>query len=119
MRFFPSLVSIAAAALLTASCGGGGDNVAATVSVYKSLGSSQCTGGGLTLSALQYQLAAAGIQAIAASCGLDGNVYPAICGASDGHIGIFTVPPQDVQLAVTLGFAALSTLPAAVPQACS
>lgn len=119
MRLFASLVPIAAAALLTVSCGGGGDSVAANVSVYKSLGSSQCTGGGLTLSALQYQLAAAGIQAIAASCGLDGNIYPAVCGASDGHIGIFTVPPQDVQLAVTLGFAALSTLPAAVPQACS
>ena len=117
MRAIPLLLSTVFA-LATTACGGGRDT-AATVSIYKSLGSLQCTGGGLTVSALQFQLAAAGIQAIAASCGLDGNVYPAICGASDGHIGIFNVPPQDVQLAVTLGFAALSTLPAAVPQACS
>lgn len=119
MRHVPSLAAAAVAALLTASCGGGGDNVTATVSLYKSLGSAQCTGGGITISQLQLQLAALGIQALAASCGFDGNVYLPVCGAPDGRIGIVELSARDAQLAASIGFAALSTLPAPVRQACS
>jgi len=113
------MLAALAAAMLTSACGGGGDNTTAAVAVYKELGSLQCTGGGTSVSALQTQLAVAGIEALAASCGLDGNVHPAVCGAPDGRIGIIDVRPAQAQLATTLGFAMLSTLPAPVRQACS
>jgi hypothetical protein len=117
MRAFSFLVA-AVCALATGACGGGGD-AAAPVSIYKSLGSLQCNGGGTTVSALQQQLAVAGIQALAASCGFDGNVYAAVCGAPDGRIGIIDIPAQAVQIATTLGFSPLSVLPAPLRQACS
>lgn len=115
-RFLAAAVSIAASVL--AGCGGGSDSLP-PVSVYKSLGSVQCTGGGTTVSALQQQLAVAGVQALAASCGVDGLPRAAACGVSDGKIGIFNIPPQLLQQAVSLGFASLGDVPTAVKQACS
>jgi hypothetical protein len=107
-----------ACALATTACGGGGD-APAPVAIYKSLGSLQCSGGGTTVSVLQQQLAVAGIQALAASCGIDGLGHVAACGAADGRIGIIDIPAQALQLATTLGYSPLSVLPAPLRQACS
>lgn len=57
------------ASALVVACGDGSESRATTVVVFKSLGSLQCTGGGTTLTALQGQLMAAGIEVLAAMCG--------------------------------------------------
>jgi len=100
------------------ACGGGDSAAETTIAVYKQLGSLQCTGGGASLASLERQLAEAGIRVAAATCGLDGNAYAAVCGGPDGRIGIFDVEAQQAPLASPLGFAPLSGLPAAVRGAC-
>lgn len=88
--------------------------VIGAVSVYKSAGSVQCSGGGLTPAQMQIELTSAGIGVISAACGLDGDAHIAVCGASDGRINIFEVNAADVAAAQGLGFALLSGLPNAV-----
>jgi hypothetical protein len=88
------------------------------VTLYNSFGSVQCTGGGVSLEAMQQQLAAAGIQVLSANCGTDGRMYIAVCGAADGRIGIFEVPATQAEAALALGFAPLSNLPGATTGAC-
>ena len=88
------------------------------VAFYKSFGSVQCTGGGVSFEAMQQQLTAAGIQVLSAHCGTDGRMYIAVCGAGDGRIGIFEVPEKQAEAALALGFAPLSTLPGATTGAC-
>jgi hypothetical protein len=109
------LVSLA---FIVSACGGGAEPTDATVEVFKSLGSLQCTGGGTTPAALQSQLTGAGIQVSASSCGSDGNAYPAVCGAPDGFIAIFEVPTAQQSAAQALNFEPLSTVPAATRTAC-
>ena len=109
--------SVAVAALFVAACGGG-DEAGGPVSVAKSLGSVQCAGGGITLPEMQSQLTGAGVQVLAASCGNDGVGHPAVCGASDGAIGIFDIPASQQAAAQALAFAPLSTLPHATREAC-
>jgi hypothetical protein len=112
-----TLIAIAAGAI--SACGGGGGGAPdASVALYRYLGSVQCTGGGVSLSALERQLQDAGIGVLAASCGADGNAYAALCGAPDGRIGILEVPEDKAALAATLGFAPLANLPAAVRLPC-
>src|SRR5690349_8056169 len=115
-RFLVAAVSLAATVL--AGCGGG-DDPSPPVSVFKSLGSVQCTGGGTSVAALQQQLAAAGVNALAASCGDDGLAHVTVCGATDGRIGIVDIPAAQLDAAAALGFARLSNLPDAVRRACS
>jgi len=88
------------------------------VSVYKYVGSKQCSGGGTTLATMMRQLSDAGIPAINVSCGVDGKMYPAMCGAADGRIGILEVPEAKVSAAAALGFAPLSNLPEASKTVC-
>jgi len=105
------------AALAVISCGGT-DTPPASINVYKSLGSVQCTGGGTTLSALQAQLTGAGVPVMSSSCGNDGTPHPALCGASDGAIGIVEIPLAQQVQATTLNFAPLSSLPTAYVASC-
>lgn len=89
-----------------------------SVSLYKYVGSVQCTGGGTSLPAMVRQLTDADIPVLASACGVDGNAYAAVCGAADGRIGIVEVPAAQAQAASALGFAPLSSLPAATKVAC-
>lgn len=88
------------------------------VSVYKYVGSKQCSGGGTPLATMMRQLSDAGIPAMNVSCGVDGRMYPAMCGAADGRIGILEVPEAKVAAAAARGFAPLSGLPEASKTVC-
>lgn len=88
------------------------------VSVYKTFGSVQCQDGGASLSALQRQLEAADIKVFSSACGNDGKIYPAVCGAPDGRIGIFEIPQERLNAASAQGFASLRNLPDASKTAC-
>lgn len=92
--------------------------VIGAVSVYKSAGTVQCSGGGLTPAQMQIQLTGAGIGVISAGCGVDGNAVIAMCGAPDGRINVFEVQAPDVAAAQGLGFDLLSRLPNAARVAC-
>lgn len=108
-----------------AACGGGdsgGPDIetrAAGIKVFKATGSLQCSGGGLSLSALQAQLTAAKVQVRSAECGTDGQPVPAVCGVPDGKIGIFELPIAEEAAAAAAGFKPLSTLPGAKAAPCS
>lgn len=102
-----------------AACGGSESTpVEPNISVYKYVGSVQCTGGGTPLPAMESQLSDAGIHSLAVACGGDGNLYPAICGGPDGRIAIFDVPAEQSKTAVALGFAPLGQLPGATRVTC-
>lgn len=88
------------------------------VSVYKYVGSKQCSGGGTPLATLMRQLSDGGIPAMNVSCGVDGRMYPAVCGAADGRIAILEVPEAKATAAAALGFAPLSNLPEASKTVC-
>lgn len=88
------------------------------VSVYLTLGSRQCQEGGRTVSDVQKMLREAGIQVLASSCGTDGMMYPAVCGAPDGRIAIIDVPEGQVEAARKLGLSLLSERPHAQRVAC-
>lgn len=106
------LVLILAVLAFLTACGGGEDEESST-KVFKAMGSLQCSGGGVSLAALQAQLTAAKVQVGAAACGTDGSVSAAVCGSPDGRIGIFEISPAQAGAAAAAGFAPLSTLPAA------
>lgn len=72
--------------------------------VVKPLGSRQCEGGGATLEQLTAELTTAGVQVISAADGSDGRMYPTVCGAPDGRIGVFAIPTSQVDVATGLGF---------------
>lgn len=115
MRIFPVLLVVP----FFAGCAGEKSaSVGPKVSLYKTIGSAQCSGGGTSLAAMERQLIDAGIEVYAAACGGDGKFYPAVCGASDGRIAIFDIPSAQVPTAATLGFALLSSLPSATKTAC-
>ena len=81
------------------------------VKIYKVQGSRQCEGGGQSLEALKRQLVETGAKVLVASCGVDGKMYPAVCGAADGRIGIFEIPASKAQSGLPEGFFLLSSLP--------
>lgn len=112
MRTF--LLPIMVMLSLGACSNGGADSLpSASVSLYKYAGSTQCTGGGLSLSDMARQLTEAGVQVRSSSCGTDGNMYASMCGMADGRIGIFEVAEAQVQAASSVGFLPLNTLPTA------
>jgi len=88
------------------------------VKVFRSRGSLQCAGGGSTPAVMQDTLSKAGIAVSSSACGNDGLLHPAICGASDGRINIFTIPRSKLAEAQTLGFANFSSLPDAQAAPC-
>lgn len=85
---------------------------------YKSLGSVQCTGGGKSIGELEQELLVSGITVTQTTCGDDGNMHAAVCGAPDGRIGIFEIDPAQARAASVLGFAPLAALPAAAEVPC-
>ena len=103
------LILIPTLVLLTLSaCGGGGDS---SVTVYKSRGTVNCGGAGLTITMLERQLADAGVKVNGSSCGTDGLSHPAACDVADGRIGIFYVPENQLAAATAAGFTSVSALP--------
>ncbi|HPY40826.1 MAG TPA: hypothetical protein PLM98_09920 [Thiolinea sp.] len=88
------------------------------IKIYKYQGSLQCQGGGEPLSQMYRQLLKAGVKVIAVNCGVDGLIYPAVCGAPDGHISIFTIPRKSLVKAQAQGFDLLKTLTDAQVVAC-
>lgn len=112
------LIVLAAALMLSACANFGRVAPAPGVSVYKYVGSKQCTGGGTSLATMMRQLSDGGIPAMNVNCGTDGRMYPAMCGAPDGRIGILEVPEAKVSAAAALGFAPLSNLPEASKTVC-
>ncbi len=88
----------------------GGGTSTSSVSVYKSVGSRQCTQGGVSLSELKRQLTQAGIAVRRATCAFDGSKYPTVCGEPDGAIGILDVPVSQLADATRHGYALLSEL---------
>lgn len=107
------VLALAVLASLSACGGGENEDEEASSKVFKSMGSLQCSGGGVSLSALQAQLTAANVQVRSAACGTDGMALPAVCGISDGRIGIFEISPAQAEAAAAAGFKPLSTVPAA------
>lgn len=105
-------------ALLLAGCGNNSGSDEERVEVYKATGAVQCEGGGMGLSELAAPLREAGIELMGESCGHDGMMRPAVCGASDGSIGIFLVEAGDQARASDLGFEPLSSLPEATLNDC-
>ena len=90
-----------------------------TLDVYRTLGSKQCEGGGQSLDQLAAELTRAGVPVRAASCGRDGRMRVAMCGASDGRIGIYTIAVADLQRATRAGFDLLEHLSDARREACA
>lgn len=113
------LVIAMTAALLMSACADMGRVAPAPgVAVYKYIGSKQCEGGGTPVEKMMRQLSEAGIPVINVNCGTDGRMYPAMCGASDGRIGILEVPESKVSAAAALGYAPLVNLPEANKTVC-
>lgn len=112
------LISVVALAALSACADFGRVAPASGVSVYKYVGSKQCSGGGTPLATMMRQLSDGGIPVMNVNCGTDGRIYPAMCGAPDGRIGILEVPETKVSAAGALGFAPLSGLPEASKAVC-
>lgn len=90
----------------------------APLRVFKATGSLQCGDGGTPLPVMARQLGDAGVNVITSSCGRDGRMHPAVCGASDGRIAIFEVAAADAAAAAKLGFLPLAQLPDARPAPC-
>lgn len=90
----------------------------APLRVYKPVGSRQCGDPGQPLPALARQLADAGVAVTSSRCGRDGRMYPAVCGASDGRIGIFEIAASDAAAAAKHGFQPLAQLPDARETLC-
>jgi hypothetical protein len=91
---------------------------AAPLRVFKATGSLQCGDGGTPLPVMARQLGDAGVTVITSSCGRDGRMHPAVCGAADGRIGIFDIAAADAAAAAKLGFLPLTQLSEAKPAPC-
>ena len=110
---------ILASSVFLSACGGGGTDPQSENSLfYKYAGSLQCFGGGQSLSEMTFQLSNSGILVLESYCGDDGLPHVAMCGATDGRIGIFKVHSLQEQTAFTNGLKPLSTLPSAVKTDC-
>lgn len=112
------LISVVVLAALSACADFGRVAQVPGINVYKYVGSKQCNGGGTPLATMMRQLSDAGVPVMNVSCGTDGRIYPAMCGAPDGRIGILEVPEAKVSAVGALGFALLSSLPEASKTVC-
>ncbi|WP_373747428.1 hypothetical protein [Neisseria dentiae] len=76
------------------------------VQIYKSDGSRQCEGGGISPEAIKSQLQ--GIRVYAAEKQvLRGMMFPAVCGGQTGSINVYTIAEQDLPEAEKRGFSIL------------
>lgn len=80
------------------------------IKVYKYQGSVQCQGGGVPLVQMRRQLVKAGVKVVASHCGVDGLMYPSVCGAADGKINVFTITRASLAKAQAKGFSLLKNL---------
>ncbi len=117
MRARRGLPAVALVAATLGACGGG-DSAPEATELFVPMGSLQCTGGGTPLPEWERRLAAAGVQVLASSCGMDGQAHATVCGAPDGRIAIARIPSSQASAASALGFAALGTLPGATRVPC-
>lgn len=104
-------------ALLLAACGDRATQED-SVEVYMATGAVQCEGGGKSLEEMARGLRESGIEPLGQSCGHDGMMRPAVCGAADGSIGIFIVSTSDQNASGELGFEPLASLPEATLNDC-
>lgn len=88
------------------------------VQVYANTGAVQCEGGGASVPDMAQQMRDQGINVEMASCGHDGLMRTAVCGAPDGSIGVFVIPQVDNQRALELGYMAFDRVPDAQVQPC-
>jgi hypothetical protein len=109
------LIPLAALAAAASACASG---PAAQLSVYKPIGSRQCEGGGTTPESMARELATAGVKVIAATCGSDGRMHAAMCGAPDGRLAIFEIDAEHAAAAAKAGFQPLASMPSAQCQPC-
>lgn len=86
--------------------------------VYANTGAVQCEGGGASVPDMAQQMRDEGIAVEMASCGNDGLVRTAVCGAPDGSIGVFVIPQADYQEALQLGYESFERLPDASVHPC-
>lgn len=85
-----------------------------TTAVYKYVGSVQCQKSETSITAMENQLINAGIRLFSSACGNDGKMRITMCGAPDGQIYIFNIPTSQTDVAHTLGFSPLTSLPEAI-----
>lgn len=97
------LISLSVA-LLSACASDAAMSSGPSVRVAKSLGSVQCSAGGVTVADLSKQLATAGAKVLGSSCATDGRMHAAMCGASDGRLGVLEIRAADLKAAEALGF---------------
>lgn len=120
---WPAFLNCVAVAVLLAACGGGSESEeevqGSLVSVYRHSGAVQCVSAGESLNAMAHRLTDVGIPVAASSCGHDGRIVAALCGASSGQIGIFDVPQAHARAASDAGFTPLHTLPRAQRTVCT
>lgn len=105
---------------LLAACESAGRGSTATTytQVYAPTGAAQCEGGGTRVPDMAQQLRDQGVAVEMASCGQDGLVRTAVCGAPDGSIGVFVIPQADGQRALQLGFQPFASIPDAIVGPC-
>jgi hypothetical protein len=111
-RHRPLLAPALLLAVAASGCATAG-SAAGPISVYKPLGSLQCSGGGTPVATLARQLADAGVVVLASRCGSDGRMRAAVCGGADGRLGLFDIASADAAQAQGLGFLPLAQLPGA------
>ena len=124
-RVRPACVAALSVAALLAACasapgggaaGGGSAGAGAapaaapgTVAVWAALGTRQCDRQAndekQAIARLRAKLQAATVVVKGESCGSDGRVRPAACGAADGRIGVFDISAPQLRAAQAAGFA--------------
>lgn len=83
-----------------------------TVQIFKARGSIQCEpGSGTAPETMRKVLEKAKIPVQSVSCGVDGLMHVAMCGAEDAGILIFHIAAHHTQAAAALGFKTLRELP--------
>lgn len=119
LRFVARLMSLSCFVLLPISLAAKPVPAPANlIKIYKHQGSLQCQGGGEPLAQMRRQLNKLGVRVISGQCGVDGLVYPAVCGAPDGRINIFLIQRQGLSKAQAQGFELLKNLPDAQVTSC-
>lgn len=109
-------IACAVAALL-AGCGGDGDGGGKRFAapgnrlVFESRQSLQCESDGISPETSAQKLINAGIDVLRSTCGnRTGVVFPAVCGGPTGEILVHEIRAVNVEDALRLGFAEVSTL---------
>ncbi len=114
MTSMKNIVAVFASAVFLSACGvPQKTDTHSTARVFKSFGTTQCSGGDVDLAAVLRGLKDTGIRVLDASCGVDGLARVAMCGAGDGRIAIAEIDAGDLRRAQDQGFALLSSVPEA------